>query len=51
MTDVVIGAALALAAVAYVLRPLRKKSSDLEDVQSSERELDGGEGREQAHDG
>ncbi len=50
MNDLVIGAALALAAVAYVLQPLRKKASDLENVESPEGELDRGEGGEEAHD-
>ena len=50
MNDLVIGAALVLAAVAYVLQPLRKKSSDFENVQSPESQPDRSESREETHD-
>lgn len=50
MSDLLIGAALALAAMAYVLEPLRK-DSDLENFQPPEGEADRRESGEEADRG
>jgi hypothetical protein len=51
MIELTAAATFALLAVAYVLQPLRRKSSDLENVEPPESELDGGDSGERANHG